>query len=179
MRHLMFVATTVLVAVAAVACAPATPAPPQPETGASGQPVAAVQAAPICQGATGCQVPTAELHQIDCVNKIPYTNVLVEPETAFEVLDKTGDFTCNDSGTVVDGMTVLTCFGKELYSFELKLTGAACGGGTLETGTGRCEQGHGYDAGQQCCAPVGTDAAGSTVITVDLGACPLPRVTTN
>jgi hypothetical protein len=176
-RHLMFVATTVLVAVAA--CAPTTPAPSQPGTGASGQPVAAVQPAPICQEATGCQVPTAELHQIDCVNKIPYTNVLVEPGTAFEVLDNTGDFTCNESGNVVGGKTVLTCYGKELYTFDLKLTNAACGGEALSTGTGQCQEGYGYDATQQCCAPVGANAAGSTVVSVDLGACPLPRVITN
>jgi len=99
----------------------------------------------------------------------------VEPGTAFEVLDKSGDFTCNDSGTVVDGKTVITCFGKELNSFDLKLTNGACGGAKLEKGTGRCQEGFGLDSAQQCCAPLGGDASGSVVVTVDLGPCPLPH----
>jgi hypothetical protein len=109
------------------------------------------------------------------VNKIPYTNVLVEPGTSFEVLDKSGDFTCNDSRTVVDGKTVISCFGRELYRFDLKLTNTACGGSNLQTGTGQCQDGYGFDAAQQCCAPVGGDAPGSIVVSVELGACPLPH----
>ena len=105
------------------------------------------QSAPVCQSGTACQVPTARQNQIDCVNKMPYTNVLVEPGTSFEVLDKSGDFTCNDSGAVVDGKTVITCFGKELYRFDLKLTNTACGGANLQTGTGQCQDGYGFDAG--------------------------------
>lgn len=175
-RKYALLAGTALVLVLAAACAPAaTPAAvPQPE--AVGQPVAQVQTAPICQGGGGaCQVPTAEQHEIDCVNKIPYTNVLVEPGTSFEVLDKSGDFTCNDSGTVVDGKSVLSCYGKELFDFDLKLTNTACGGQALQAGTGQCQEGYGYDAGQQCCAPLGGESAGSVVVRIELGACPLPH----
>jgi len=174
-KYVLLVATTVLVVVAAAACAPATTAPAQPQSGNMGQPVAALQLAPLCQGGTACQVPTAEQHEIECVNKMPYTNVLVEPGTAFEVLDKSGEFTCNDSGSVAEGKTVLTCFGKELYTFDLKLSNTACGGADLQTGTGQCQEGYGFDARQQCCAPVGADAPGSVVVRVELGACPLPR----
>ena len=171
---------TTLVAVAcmaiavASACAP-TPAPAQAPSGAVGQPVAAVEFAPICQGGSACQVPSASQNQIDCVNKIPYTNVLVEPGTSFEVLDKSGDFTCNDSGIVADGKSVISCFGRELYRFDLKLTNTACGGSNLQTGTGQCQDGYGFDAAQQCCAPVGGDAPGSIVVSVEMGACPLPH----
>jgi hypothetical protein len=137
--------------------------------------VAAVQYAPICQTGTACQVVSAEQHQIDCVNKMPYTNVLVQPGTSYEVLDKSGDFTCNDSGRIVDGKQVITCFGKELYRFDLKLANSACGGAKLQPGTGQCQDGYGFDAAQQCCAPVDGDSAGSIVVSVDLGGCPLPQ----
>jgi len=174
-RYLELVAITGLVVVVAAACAPTATAPAEPPSGAAAQPVAMVQLAPICQGATACQAPTAEQYEIDCVNKIPYTNVLVESGTTFEVLDKSGDFKCSDSGNVVDGKTVLTCFGRQLYRFDLKLTNTSCGGAALQAGTGQCEQGYGYDAAQQCCAPTGGDGGNSTTIQVDLGGCPLPR----
>lgn len=159
----------------AAACAP-TAAPTQAPSANVGQPIAAVESAPICQAGSACQVPSAEQNQIDCVNKMPYTNILVEPGTSFEVLDKSGDFTCNDSGLVVDGKSVISCFGKELYRFDLKLTNSACGGANLQTGTGQCQDGYGFDASQQCCAPVGGDSAGSVVVSVEMGACPLPKI---
>ncbi len=149
------------------AAQPPAAAPSVPQTGGAA-------AAPLCQAATSCQAPTAEQAQIDCVKKIPYTNVSVPVGTTFEVLDKSGDFTCIDTGTVVNGKEVLTCHGKELYSFDLKLTSAACGGAALVTGGGQCQEGYGYDAAQQCCAPLTGGSSGSTTITVVLGACPLP-----
>lgn len=167
-----------LIVVLAAACAPATAVPAAAPVGEAAQPVAAVQMAPICQSGSACQVPTAEQHEIDCVNKIPYTNVLVEPGTAFEVLDKSGDFTCKDSGLVVDGKTVISCYGKELYKFDLKLTNTACSGGALQSGTGQCQEGYGFDAAQNCCAPVGGDSADSVVVSVELGGCPLPQILT-
>jgi hypothetical protein len=174
-RHMVLVAITTLVVVAAAACAPAAATPAQLPSVAAGQPIAAVERAPICQTGAACQVPTAEQNEIGCVNKVPYTNVLVEPGTAFEVLDKSGDYTCNDSGMVVGGKTVLTCFGRQLYRFDLKLTNTSCGGAALQAGTGQCEQGYGYDSAQQCCAPISGDGGNSTIIQVILGACPLPR----
>jgi hypothetical protein len=187
MRRTPFVLAgiTLLVGIAIAACAPAAPtAPPPPPSvptaqppvgGSANQPAAPVQAAPLCPNATSSQAPVAELQKIDCTNKIPYTNVLVPVGTKFEVLDKTGAFTCNDSGIQIKGKTVVTCYGTELQSFQLKLTGGASNGATLTTGTGQCQQGYGYDPAQQCCAPVASDA-GSTTVKVDLGGCPLPRV---
>jgi len=172
--RLIVPATVALLVFLATACAPATPATAG-GPGVGAQPVAAVQAAPICQTGSSCSVPSAEQHEIDCVNKIPYTNVLVEPGTSFEVLDKSGEFTCNDSGTVADGKTVLTCYGRELYRFDLKLTNSACGGAGLQMGTAQCQNGYGFDAAQNCCAPVTGDAPGSVVVSVELGGCPLPR----
>ncbi len=180
-KPILLVALTALIVVAGVSCSTAgtDSAPPadgslnqplatvqpvaatQPAaageaaSGASAQPTAAAALAPICQGANTCEAPTAEQHEIGCVDKVPYTNVLVPADTEYQVLDKSGNFDCSDSGTVVDGKTVLTCHGKQLFSFDVKLSGASCGGGaTLDTGTSQCQDGYGYDSGQQCCAPV-------------------------
>ena len=165
----------------APAAAPATSAPanqaPLPTSTASSaaeQTSPGGQLAPICQTANACTAVSPEQHEIGCVEKIPYTNVLVPPNTQFEVMDKSGDFKCSDSGTTVDGQEVLTCYGKPLYSFDLKLTGTACGG-SLDTSSDQCQEGYGFDSAQQCCAPLQGDASGATTVQVDLGACPLPR----
>jgi hypothetical protein len=133
---------------------------------------AAVQQAPICQATTSCAALNAEQIPLDCVKKVPYTNVLVPPGTTFQVMDNSGDFACIDSGVVVNGKQVLTCHGTQLYSFQLKLSNSSCGS-YLQRGTGKCVDGYGYDAANQCCAPLGTN--GSTTVSVNLGACPLPN----
>jgi hypothetical protein len=197
------VAATVLVLLAGAACSPAAPATQAPAAGslptqapaeapatsepateapiptptsstAANPPPAAPQLAPICQTASACPALSPEQIEIGCVEKVPYTNVLVPPNTQFEVMDKSGDFKCSDSGTTVDGQTVLTCYGKQLYSFDLRLTGGACGG-SLSANTDQCQEGYGYDSSQQCCAPLQAEGSGSTTVHVDLGACPLPR----
>jgi hypothetical protein len=150
------------------------PVPAAPTPNAGSQPSPAAQLAPLCETANACPAVSPEQHEIGCVEKIPYTNVLVPPNTQFEVMDKSGDFNCRDSGTTVDGKTVLTCYGKQLYSFDLKLTGAACGG-SLNANSDQCQQGYGYDSAQQCCAPLQAGESGSSTVHVDLGACPLPR----
>ena len=173
-RSLVLVAIAMLVVVFAAACAPAATA--VPPSGALGQPVAAVQLAPICQGGSACQVPSAETYRLDCVKKVPYTNLVVDQGTTFEVLDKSGDFTCNQTSYVVDGKSVVSCYGKQLWGFDVKLTNSSCGGANLTAGTGQCQEGYGYDAAQQCCSPMGGDTAGSTVVRVELGACPVPHI---
>ncbi|HEX8993436.1 MAG TPA: hypothetical protein VF784_17280, partial [Anaerolineales bacterium] len=67
-------------------------------------------------------------------------------------MDKSGDFVCVDSGVLPNGRDVITCHGKELYSFQLQLTNPSCKGTTLPTDTGLCDQGYGYDPTQECCA---------------------------
>jgi len=163
------------------AAAPATsepamqaPIPTPTSSRAADQASSGGQVAPICQTASACPALSPEQHEIGCVEKIPYTNILVPPNTQFEVMDKSGNFECSDSGTTVDGKTVLTCHGKQLYSFDLKLTGAACSG-SVDANSDQCQAGYGYDSAQQCCAPLQAEAAGSTTVHVDLGACPLPR----
>jgi hypothetical protein len=134
--------------------------------------------APACQAITSCAAPDVTDIAGDknyCVEKIPYQNVSLPPGTTFESLDPTGEFTCQDSGTVVDGQNVITCSGKELTAYDLKLTSSACAANALATGTGQCQEGLGYDAAQNCCAPLTDASAGSITIKVNMGACPGPQ----
>ena len=195
-----FLAMTVLVTLFAAACgnaaapaqqAPAAPAQQQPAAQQPAQPAAQQPAqpaaqgaapaqafAPACQAATSCTAPDVkdvEAGNTFCVEKIPYQNISVDPGTKFEVIDPKGELKCQDSGTVVKGKEVITCSGKQLWTYQLKLTSASCGGGALASGTGKCQDGQGYDAAQNCCAPMTTGDAGSVTIKVNIGACPLPK----
>ena len=134
--------------------------------------------APACQAATSCAAPDVkdtEAASTFCVEKIPYQNISVMPGTKFESLDPKGELKCQDSGTVVNGKSVITCSGKQLWTYELKLTSSACAANALATGTGKCQDGSGYDAAQNCCAPLTTGGAGSVTIKVNIGSCPIPK----
>ncbi len=135
---------------------------------------ASVSQAPLCAAAASCAALDGAQIPLGCVKKVPYTNVLVPQGTTFEVLDQTGDFSCIDSGVIVGDKDVITCHGKELYSFQLRLSNPSCADNTLAVGTGQCEDGYGYDATAKCCAPVTPGSAGSTTVTINLGGCPLP-----
>jgi hypothetical protein len=189
----ILLATIVFVVLFASACggsaAPATQAAPPPveivpteaapvdAPATAQQPAPSVQVfAPACQAAASCAAPAVEevdteVKKTYCVKKIPYQNILVPPGTTFEVLDTSGEFKCQDSGTVVDGKAVITCNGKSLWSYKLKLINPACSANALTTGTGQCQEGLGYDAAQNCCAPLTGGDSGSVTIKVNLGAC--------
>ncbi len=132
--------------------------------------------APLCSISLSCQALDAVQYPLDCVKKVPYTNVLVPIGTQFEVVDPSGDFKCADTGTVVNGKEVLTCYGRQLYSFELSLTNPSCNGGnSLDTATGQCQDGYGYDTAKKCCSPLPSGPDGSIAVRVNLGACPVPN----
>lgn len=187
-KPLVLVATCILLMVVGAACTAAAPtalAPsnqqpaavaPAQSTAAPSNPQATNSLAPVCESTKSCQAPIAVTFELGCTKKIPYTNVLVPPGTTFEVADKSGNFTCADSGQVVNGQEVIACHGTQLKSFDLKLTNASCGGGTLAAGTGQCQDGFGYDTAQKCCAPLAGATGSATTVTVDLKACPLPQV---
>ena len=187
-------ATTVLVTLFASGCggsaAPATQAAPPPAevvptqapaevVEPTQQPAATVQTfAPACQAAASCAAPEVKdtaPEETYCVEKIPYQNISVMPGTTFESLDPSGELKCQDAGVVVDGKNVLTCTGKELWTYELKLTNSACAANALTTGASQCQDGLGYDAAQNCCAPLAATDAGSVTIKVNMGACALPN----
>jgi hypothetical protein len=191
---IFLVAMTVLLVLLTSACggspAPAEPAAQQPAAeqptavppveAAPTQEAAPAQAfAPACQTASSCSAPTITDTEADntyCVTKVPYQNIMAPAGTIFEPLRKEGDpefypLVCEDSGTVVDGLNVFSCRGAELWTYDLKITTAACSS-NLQTGTGQCAEGEGYDAAQNCCAPVG-NSGGSVTIKVNMGACPI------
>jgi hypothetical protein len=190
--HVILVSVSLMMMVLAAACsapvaannapqsAPTSaPAPAQPQNNApSVQPtVGGAALAPMCQTTTtsSCAALDAEQIQLECVKKVPYTNVLLPAGTTYEVMDQSGSYACDDTGVVSKGRKVITCRGPEEMSFELKLTNASCGGTALTTGTGQCQDGYGFDAAQNCCAPVTGDAAGSTTVRVNLAGCPEPN----
>jgi hypothetical protein len=188
-RSSLLAATALLLALAACSsyvqrAPPGTPVPPLAVGPTSsdvasdvlseqvGLPDTGALEAPMCQASETCAALNAEQIPLSCVKKVPYTNVLVPLGTTFQVLDDTGDFMCLDSGVVVSGKEVLTCHGAQLYSFQLRLSNTACTNSTLALGTGHCDEGYGYDATQRCCAPLTGGLAGSTTVSVNLGACP-------
>jgi hypothetical protein len=176
----ILIAMTVLMVLFASACglpsaAPVDQAQPAANNGAAQPAQPAQNFAPACQNATACAAPAvADTEGVNtfCVKKVPYQNILLEPGTIFESLDTSGELNCQDSRTVVGGKNVITCTGKELWTYQLKLTNTACGGAALATGTGQCADGQGYDAANNCCAPISVDGGGSTIINVNIGACP-------
>ncbi len=157
----------------------AAPVQNPPTTAPQPQEPAPQAAAPICQtSGTSCaalDVPDVAPDQGYCVKKVRYHNIFVPPGTTFETIDSTGDFKCFDQHQTVDGKAVISCTGQELISYQLKLTNPSCGGANLATGTGQCQEGYGYDQTNQCCAPLTSGGGGSTTITVNIGACPLPQ----
>jgi hypothetical protein len=189
----ILVAMTVFLVLFASACggspAPVEPAaqapvenPPaveQPADAPAEEPAPAQAFAPACQTSSSCTAPTltdTEANNTYCVTKIPYQNIMAPAGTIFEPISKEGDpeffpLICDDSGTVVDGLNVFSCRGAELWTYDLKITPAGCGA-SLQTGTAQCAEGQGYDAAQNCCAPV-TGGGGSVTIKVNMGACPI------
>jgi len=137
--------------------------------------------APACQGATSCQAPALTdkpAFETYCVQKRPYQNIMAPAGSIFEPLPKAGDpeffpLECADSGTVVGDLHVFSCRGAELWTYDLKITNPACGGGNLQAGTGQCAEGQGFDAANNCCAPVTSGEAGSVTIKVNMGGCPI------
>jgi len=187
----LLLAMTILVVLFVSACggstAPATQAAPPPvevvptqapaevaPTTAPEQPAATVQTfAPACQAAAPCAAPAVtDTVAADryCVEKIPYQNILVDQGVTFEALDP-ANLTCVDNGTMVDGKHVVECHGTPAWKTQVKFTNTACSSASLATGTGQCQDGLGYDAAQNCCAPLAASDAGSVTITVNMGTC--------
>lgn len=123
---LILIALTLFVVLFASACggSAATPQPSQEQA------PAAVGPAP--------EVKDTEPGNTYCVEKIPYQNISVDPGTTFEALDPKGELKCQDSGTVVDGKMVLTCTAKQLWTYDLKLTGSSGGSTTIKVNMGAC-----------------------------------------
>ncbi|MCA1899581.1 MAG: hypothetical protein LDL50_02610 [Chloroflexi bacterium] len=145
---------------ALTACGGAAPAAP-----------AAQAYAPAYQVSSSCSAPDVQdtiASDRYCVDKVPYQNILIDDGVTFEVLEPE-NLTCVDNGSMAKGKHVIECHGKPAWKTQVKFTNTACGGSNLQAGTDKCQEGMGYDAANNCCAPLSGGA--STVITVNMGAC--------
>jgi hypothetical protein len=187
-KTLCLLAMIALVVLFASACAPAA----APATQAAPPPVEVVPTqvppvdvapttapaqtfAPACQAVATCAAPDVKdtvASDRACVKKIPYEYIFIDDGVTFEVLEP-DKLTCVDNGTrSSDGKRAIECHGTPAWASQVKFTNTACGGTSLTTGTGQCQEGLGYDAAQNCCAPLSTGDTGSVIITVNMGACP-------
>jgi hypothetical protein len=142
--------------------------------GSAAAPAADQNFAPACPAASSgsCAAPDVKdtiASDRYCVDKVPYENISIPDGVTFQVLEP-DKLTCVDNGTMAKGKHVIECHGTENWSSKVTFTNTACGGSNLQTGTGKCQEGSGYDAGQNCCAPLG--GGGSVTITVNMGECP-------
>ncbi|MFN8412574.1 MAG: hypothetical protein U0Z26_09325 [Anaerolineales bacterium] len=94
-------------------------------------------AAPVAAQPATLVFPDTVASETYCVQKAPYQNILLDQGATFESLDPKGELQCNDSGTDVDGKNVITCTGKQLWTYELKIT-TAQGSGTMKVNIGAC-----------------------------------------
>ena len=129
--------------------------------------------APACAPCAAPAVVDTEPNETYCVKKIPYQNFTVEPGAKFEPVDPSGGLKCVDSGMVNGlGLKVWTCTGKQLWTYELKITSPSCSSRMiLETNTDHCQTGLGYSAAQNCCAPLAGGDSVSVIVKVNMGAC--------
>lgn len=151
----------------------------------SPEPAPTTQAfAPACQAVSSCTAPDVvtdkPVEQTICIKKIPWQNFLVAEGTVFEYVPKEGDpelypLICKDTGAKQDGKVYIGCHGSQLWTYNAKVTNPSCASSALQEGTTSCAEGQGYDSANNCCAPLAAGDAGSVIIKVNLGACPLPQ----
>ncbi|MCC7117019.1 MAG: hypothetical protein IT310_00725 [Anaerolineales bacterium] len=117
--------TAIFVAIFATAC------------GAKSEPAAeATEAAQAPAQTVPINVPDTVANETYCVQKIPYQNILLDPGTTFQSADS--ELKCADSGTDVDGKDVITCTGKELWTYDLTLSNASGASSTIKVNMGGC-----------------------------------------
>jgi hypothetical protein len=159
--------------------APSAPTSTQAEA-VEAEPVESVaptqsQYAPFCEtgAANGCETPAITM--IDpkyCVDKVPYVIISVPPGTTYKSSDL--DMECNQE-MHNDGNLRIACHslsGKDSWSYDLELCNGACTAPALQTETGQCPEGYGYDPANSCCAaPAPASSNGCTTFTVDLRVC--------
>lgn len=179
---------SMIVSACASAASPATqPAPaPVEETVPTQAPPAEqpapTDASPVQTFAPACQVATASCAAPDvkdtvasdrvCVKKVPYQYIFVDDGVAFEVMEP-DKLTCVDNGgRSSDGKRAIECHGTEAWASQVKFTNTACSAAALTVDATKCQEGLGYDAAANCCAPLTSTDSPSVTITVNMGECP-------
>lgn len=147
------------------------PASPVPTSGNLPAVPTSEQQAPVCTVdplAGACSVPKVTTLSKFCVSKIPYTVLGIPPSASFESLD--AELKCKDE-KVWGGIRQVSCTGKELYSYEIKVCDTTCSAAPLETGSSKCPAGYGYSEAANCCWQPSTQEAGCTIFKLDISAC--------
>lgn len=122
-----------------------TPATPTPKFAPFCEPGSANVATPT---PLACQIPIAEQSALYCSNKVPYSVILINEGSSYEVL--TDKITCSDGGKK-DGKQILTCTGPMALPFEMRVCDPACAIPTFRAVTTRCPENYTFDEFLRCC----------------------------
>jgi serine/threonine-protein kinase len=121
--------------------------------------------APACAASVAFPTPKVEEWDKLCVQKVPYTSILIPEGATFEALDS--KMSCNKEKTS-NGKTTISCTGQKLFSYDLKVCVPPI---ISSTDSGKCDQGSLYNASSQCCLVPPSAGAGCTIFKVNIGAC--------
>ncbi|MBI5933340.1 MAG: hypothetical protein HY867_06495 [Chloroflexi bacterium] len=131
----------------------------------------ATHSAPVCRVdplADVCSVPNAgTLTKNTCIKKVPYTLLGFSPGSIIEIADP--NLTCKNEG-LRGGVQQYSCTGQQLISYDIKVCNPTCTA-ALDTTSGLCSTGYGYDSAAGCCWPVPDLEPGCMMYRVDIGAC--------
>jgi serine/threonine protein kinase len=122
--------------------------------------------APAC--AAGIKFPIPQVTETNkvCITKIPYTALQIPEGAVYNPLDP--EFSCKEEATR-DGKTIISCTGKPLFSFDLKVCQPPP---PPAPGLNQCAPNSTFDPVNQCCAAVPPREAGCTIVKIDIRGCP-------
>ena len=140
-------------------------ATPQPTVVPVTEPAAAPLFAPACAAGVSIPMPIVKETNKLCVEKKPYTTLLISEGATFEPLDS--GLSCLLE-TTSNGKSVISCTGQELFSYKLKVCDPSA---VSSADSGKCAQGSTFNSTNQCCLPTPPEGAGCVIIKVDLRSC--------
>jgi hypothetical protein len=121
--------------------------------------------AAACTANQSIPVPSVEETNKVCVTKIPYTALRIPEGSTYTPVNP--DLKCIEE-TTRDGFTVISCTGKQLFSYDLKV----CNTPVLSAADlAQCSPDSTFNATDQCCAAIAPEEAGCTTFKVDIRAC--------
>ncbi len=144
---------------------------PLTSTNTAEPPTATLEVASPIPFAPACsvnQIPVPVVKETNraCISKIPYTTISFTAGSTYQASDSA--LKCEEEATQ-DGSTIMTCTGKELTAYDLKV----CNPPKLTNAElSKCSADSTFDSANQCCAAVAPASAGCTVFKVGIGGCP-------
>ncbi|MCC7117915.1 MAG: protein kinase [Anaerolineales bacterium] len=123
---------------------------------------------PFAAACSANNLPVPEVKETNraCITKIPYTTVRFTAGSTYQMPDPA--LKCEEEVTQ-DGFTIITCTGKQLTSYDLKV----CSPPKLTNADlAKCSADATFDSANQCCAAVAPAEAGCVTFAVGIGGCP-------